>query len=82
MWAILLKRVCDIVALRRPQRGGRMKAISVIERPSVIRRILKHLDIWEEEEPRPPPPGSLEMVCEPDADYLPWRDDVPVIEVG
>jgi len=47
----------------------------------VIRRILKHLELWEEEEPRPPP-GTLEMVCEPDADYLPWRDDVPGIEVG
>jgi len=56
-------------------------ADDVQERPSVIRRILKHLELWEEEEPRPPP-GTLEMVCEPDADYLPWRDDVPGIEVG
>ena len=54
-----------------------MKAISVIEQPSVIRCILEHLELWEEEEPRPPP-ESLKMVCEPDADYvLPWRDDVP-----
>jgi hypothetical protein len=39
-----------------------MKAISVIERPSVIRRILVHLELWEEEETRPPP-DSLEMLC-------------------
>ena len=58
-----------------------MKAISVIERPSMIRRILEHLELWEEEEPRPPP-VPLEMVCEPDADYVPWRDEVPETEVG
>ena len=48
MWAILLKKVWDIDALRCPKCGGRMKAISVIERPSVIRRILDHLELWEE----------------------------------
>ncbi len=41
----------------------------------------KHLELWEEEEPRPPP-ESLKIVCEPFADYVPWRDDVPEIEVG
>ncbi len=42
MWAILLKRVWNIDALRCPSCGGLMKAISVIERPTVIRRILEH----------------------------------------
>ena len=81
MWAILLKKVWDIDALKCPMCGGRMKAISVIERPSVIRRILKHLSLYEEEKPRSPP-DSLQMVCEPYADYVPWRDDVSEIEVG
>ncbi len=30
----------------------------------------------------PTSPGALELVCEHDADYMPWRDDVPGIEVG
>ena len=51
-----------------------MKVISFIEQPFVIRRILKHLDLWED--PRPPP-QPLEMVCEPCVGYVPWRDDVP-----
>lgn len=55
-----------------------MKVIYLIEEPLVIRRILKHLDLWED--PRPTP-QALEMVCEPCADYFPWRDDVPEIEV-
>jgi len=28
------------------------------------------------------PPVPLELVCEPDVDYVPWRDDVPEIEIG
>ncbi len=58
-----------------------MKAISVIERHSVIRRILEHLVLCVEEEPRPPP-LPLELVRESDSDYVIWRDDVPEIEVG
>ncbi len=29
-----------------------------------------------------PPPERLELVCEPCADYVPWRNDVPEIEAG
>ncbi|MBN2256327.1 MAG: transposase zinc-binding domain-containing protein, partial [Anaerolineaceae bacterium] len=76
-WAALLKKVWDIDTLKCPKCGGQMKVISFIEQPSVIRRILKHLDLWDY--PRPPP-QPLEMVCEPYADYLPWEDDVPEIE--
>ncbi len=61
--------------------GSLMKAISVIERPSVIRRILEHLDLWVEELPRPPP-APLDVVCEPDADYVSWRDGVPDVDAG
>jgi len=28
------------------------------------------------------PPVTLELVCESFADYVPWKDDVPEIEVG
>ena len=56
-----------------------MNVVSFIEQPSVIRRILKHLDLWVH--PRPPP-QPLEMVSEPCAEYVPWKDDVPEIEVG
>ena len=79
LWAVLLKKVWNVDALKCPKCGGQMKVISFIEQPSVIRRILKHLDLWED--PRPPP-EPVEMVCEPCADYVPWKDDVPEIEVG
>lgn len=43
IWAALLKKIWDLDALRCPKCGGHMKVISVIEYPSVIRRILEHL---------------------------------------
>ena len=79
LWAVLLKKVWDVDALRCPKCGGQMKVISFIEQPSVIRRILKHLDLWKDARP---PPEPLKLVCEPCADYVPWKDDVPEIEVG
>jgi hypothetical protein len=78
-WAVLLKKVWNIDALKCPKCGGQMKVISFIEQPSVIKRILKHLDLWYD--PRPPP-QTLERVCEPIAEYVPWCDDVPEIEIG
>ena len=58
LWAVLLKKVWNVDALKCPKCGGKMKVISFIEQPSVIRRILKHLYLWED--PRPPPePGSI-----------------------
>lgn len=78
-WAALLKKVWDIDALKCPECGSRMKVISIIEQPSVVRRILEHLGLWEDPRPPPRPP---ELVCEPDADYVPWQDDVPEMEIG
>ena len=78
-WAVLLKKVWNIDALKCPKCGGEMQVIPFIEDPLVIRRILEHLDLWED--PRPPP-ESLEPVCEPCTDYVPWKDDVPETEAG
>jgi len=65
VWAALLKKIWDVDALKYPKCDDCMKVISLIEQPSVIRRILKH----------------LELVCESDADYVPCRDDIPGIEI-
>jgi len=58
-WAVLLKKIWNIDALKCPKCGGRWK--------------------WEDPRPSPEP---LEMVCEPNAEYVPWSDNVPEIEVG
>jgi hypothetical protein len=43
-WASLLKRVYDIDVFECPC-GGRMRIISVIEEPTVIKKILDHLHL-------------------------------------
>jgi transposase len=64
LWAVLLKKVWDVNALKCPKCGGQMKVISYIEQTLVIRRILKHLDIWKNSRPPPQPlePGVTDSV--------------------
>jgi hypothetical protein len=50
-WASLLRRVYGLDALRCPC-GGRIRILSVIEDPAVIRRILGHLKLTVEPAPR------------------------------
>lgn len=54
-----------------------MKGIPVIERSSVIRCILEHLEFLEEEKPQPPT-ESHKMVCKPFYSQIsvPWRNNV------
>ena len=65
-------------SLSRLKPGGLIFS-SLISRFGIMGGILKHLDLWEDPRPLPEP---LEMVCEPNVDYVPWQDDVPEIEVG
>jgi hypothetical protein len=46
-----------------------MKIIACIEDRSVIRRILKHVRLWEGPEPRPPP--IIEPPMPIDIEYVP-----------
>lgn len=68
--AVLVKKVWVVDALKCPKCGGRMKIISLIEQPPVIRRILEHLDFREDPKS---PPQPLELVCEPCTDYIQWQ---------
>lgn len=52
-WARLLKRVFDIDMEQRVC-GGKLKLIAVIEEPSVIKRILKHLNLDAQQPPIAP----------------------------
>jgi len=79
-WAALLKRVWNVDALKCPKCGGHMRLISCIDDPQVIRRILEHLGLYEEA--RSPPVEESEVWYEPDPDYVPWEDDVPVVQIA
>ena len=53
-WARLIQKVYEVDPLIRPKCRGEMKVISVIEDQAVIRKILKHLGLWETRNHDPP----------------------------
>jgi len=54
-WAALIKAVFEVDPLKCPKCGATMKIVSFIEEDDVIRKILKHCNLWKEEAPRSPP---------------------------
>jgi hypothetical protein len=55
LWRECIKRVWEVDPLSCPRCHAEMKIISFIVQPEVIRKILVHLELWEEFFRRPPP---------------------------
>lgn len=53
-WARLIQKICDVDPLTCPECKSAMKIIAFIEDQEVVKKILKHLDLWEKKT-RPPP---------------------------
>lgn len=49
--------IYEVDPLTCPKYSGRMRVISVIEDEEIIKKILKHLGLWQVE-PRPPPKAT------------------------
>jgi hypothetical protein len=71
-WARLIRKVFEVDPLLCPDCGGEMRIISFIEELAVVRKILEHLGLWEDQEPRPPPSEEAEAVQE--LEYVPCLD--------
>ena len=56
-WARLIQKIYEIDPLCCPKCSGKMKILSFIEDPEVIKKILKHLGMWTIKA-RPPPRTS------------------------
>jgi hypothetical protein len=69
-WARLIQKIYEVDPLTCPKCSAKMKVISVIEDQDVIKKILKHLGLWEVK-PRPPPrmAKSQPLSTEPHIDY-------------
>ena len=69
-WARLIQKNYEVDPLTCPKCSAKMKVISVIEDEEVIKKILKHLGLWEVN-PRPPPRSakSPPLSTEPHIDY-------------
>jgi hypothetical protein len=57
-WARLIKKIYEVAPLVCPKCQGAMRVISVIEDPLIIKKILKHLGLWETRNHDPPPENS------------------------
>ena len=53
-WARLIQKIYEVDPLTCSKCQGRMRVISVIEQPAIIKKILQHLGLWERKA-RPPP---------------------------
>jgi len=62
-WATLIQKIYNLDPLVCPKCRGRMRVISFIEDPEVIKKILKYLGLWLVKSKPPPrangPPGEL-----------------------
>jgi endonuclease III len=56
-WARLIQKIYEVDPLTCPKCSGAMKIISVIEDEEVIKKILKHLGLWDRKA-RPPPKAT------------------------
>ena len=53
-WARLIQKIYEVDPLTCAKCGGKMKTLSFIEDPEIVKKILKHLGLWEVKA-RPPP---------------------------
>ena len=78
-WARLIQKIYAVDALTCPTCQGKMKIISFIENPEIIKKILKHLGLWDLKARPPPRANALHKSCEQRIDYstsqLPPSDD-------
>ncbi|MFC1816706.1 transposase, partial [Thermodesulfobacteriota bacterium] len=72
-WARLIQKIYEVDPLTCPKCSGAMRAIAFIEKEGVIKKILKHLGLWDIK--RKPSPVANAPPFIPDSDYIPSVDD-------
>ena len=70
-WARLIQKIYEVNPLICPKCQGRMRVVSFIEDSDVIRKILKHLNLWDLQ--RPPRP----VAHAPPTQVFPTYDEHP-----
>jgi len=69
-WAMLIAKVWEVDPLKCPDCSSQMKVVSVIEDDVVIEKILRHLELWEEQTNRGPPKPEYQEI-----EHIPNCDD-------
>jgi hypothetical protein len=68
-WARLIQKIYEVDPLTCPKCSGKMKVISVIEDEDVIKKILKHLGLWNVRTRPPPRTTALPKIPDYSIDY-------------
>jgi hypothetical protein len=77
-WARLIKKVYEADPLLCRRCSPPLKIVSLIDAPSVIERILRHLKLWDRSERPPPAPGTLHY--DVDVEIPVWRRDLGSVD--
>ena len=78
-WARLIQKIYEVDPLKCPKCQGAMRVIAFIEHEDVIKKILKHLDLWEVK--RKPSPRANGQPLIPDSYPAPrCRDEASIGE--
>ena len=77
-WARLIQKIYEVDSLTCLKCSGKMKVISMIEDEEIIKKILKHLGLWEVKARPPPkatgPPKTVEHHIDYSVSQVPVSD--------
>ncbi len=76
MWRECIKKVWEVDPLTCPKCTGEMRIISFIYKKTVIKKILTHLNIFEEKKNQRAPPRAAPEYPEP-SEVVPYDDGWP-----
>ena len=68
-WARLIQKIYEVDPLTCPKCASQMRVISVIEDSEIVKKILKHLGLWDQKARPPPKVNSPPMTPEYHIDY-------------
>jgi len=76
-WARLIQKIYEVDPLTCQKCQGRMRIIAFIDDEDVIKKILKHLGLWDQKARPPPKANSPPMAQEYNIDYTDSQLPVP-----
>ena len=68
-WASLIKKIYEVDPLECPVCQHEMRIIALIEEPKLVKKILKHLNLWQPQAHGPPMSEDNEIIEETSYDY-------------
>ena len=78
-WARLIQKICEVDPLTCPKCQGRMRILAFIEDEEIIKKILKHLGLWERKARPSPKTSAPQTNAHIDKSARPGATRLPII---